>query len=485
MSISETQEMRTGRKRAGGGPDISNLARCTDDARDSGLDPDAGPPDITDFATLRGKLEAGRLKLPPKYQSVFVEPFIAKLDELGPSGFTKLLIDDPQHVQGAGLVLDMAKAVTEKADGYLALQTDAFEELVSDLYDGFLSAEDRGGIAAPKNAVVAPLVKWGNPDDGPYTWPIDATRAFGAGAAVVNLPPANARKGILAWAALGHETAGHDILHAYAGLLDELTRAVRAALGKKGLDRQGSYWSRRIDETAADVMGILNMGPAAGIGLIGYFRGLNGAFTGVEKLRNDGPASDPHPADVVRGYLASEVVRRLKFSRAGAWADLIAAETDKDVGQIVLAGQHVTKEDAKTAAAAVAETLVEGTWNTLQGHALSEVQNWSDEDQELTEALIPVLNTASQLPDVPSDTFYAAHVVAAGVTGALQSGANINGIMGRMLLALKKLHDTDPNWGPLYVAHRGDIRRDLAYARHGVRVELVERFTAARSSMVS
>ena len=485
MSIGETHETRAHRKRAAGAPDISNLLGCIADARAAGLDPDTGPPEITEFATLRGKLEMGRLKLPPKYRTVFVDPFVAALDKLGPSGFAQILIQDPQHTQGAGLLLDMAKAITENADGYLALQTDAFEELVSDLYDGFLSAEDRGGISPPRNAVVAPLVKWGNPDDGPYTWPIDATRSFGAGAAVVNLPPANAHKGILAWAALGHETSGHDILHAYAGLLDELTRAVRAALTKDKLGTQASYWSRRIDETSSDVMGILNMGPAAGIGLIGYFRGLNGAFTGVERLRNDGPAGDPHPADIVRGYLAAEVVRRLKFSRAEAWADAIAAETDKDVEQITLAGNHVTKEEAKAGAAAVAETLVQGTWNALQGHALSEVQNWADEDQELTDALIPVLKTANQIPDVPSDTFYAAHVVAAGVTAALQAGANVSGIMGRMLAALKKLHDSDPNWGPLYVSHRGDIQRDLAYARRDVRVELVERFAATRKPLVS
>ena len=51
--------------------------------------------------------------------------------------------------------------------------------------------------------------------------------------------------------------------------------------------------------------------------------------------------------------------------------------------------------------------------------------------------------------------------------------------------ALKKLHDSDPNWGPLYVAHRGDIQRDLAYARRDVRVELVERFAATRNPLVS
>ena len=122
--------------------------------------------------------------------------------------------------------------------------------------------------------------------------------------AVVSVPPAHARFGLLAWSALGHETAGHDILHADTGLPEEISKAVQIALEEQGLkDGLPEYWSSRIDETASDVCGILNMGPAAGIGLIGYFRGLNKAFGGEPKLRNQG-GRGPHPADILRGYLA-------------------------------------------------------------------------------------------------------------------------------------------------------------------------------------
>src|SRR5262245_14350146 len=106
-----------------------------------------------------------------------------------------------------------------------------------------------------------------------------ATRSFNVQAAIVNLPPANAKEGLLAWAAVGHETGGHDIRHTYAGLEDQLASAVRTALRMAGFGGDlADYWADRIDETASDVCGILNMGPAAAIGLIGYFRGLNAAF---------------------------------------------------------------------------------------------------------------------------------------------------------------------------------------------------------------
>lgn len=76
-------------------------------------------------------------------------------------------------------------------------------------------------------------------------------------------------------------------------------------------------------------MGVLNMGPAAGIWLVVYFRGLNAAFTGVATLRNDGPSGDPHPADILRGFLAAATVRLLSFDDAVTWADAIEQETER------------------------------------------------------------------------------------------------------------------------------------------------------------
>src|SRR5260221_9705694 len=83
------------------------------------------------------------------------------------------------------------------------------------------------------------------------------------------------------------------------------------------------------------------MGPAAGIGLIGFFRGLNAAFGGGGKLRNVGPDSDVHPADIVRGFLAAATVRLLEFGGATDWADVIDGETEKDLDTIRLAGKKI------------------------------------------------------------------------------------------------------------------------------------------------
>jgi hypothetical protein len=456
-------------------PDIANLANCIEDSRQSFLDGDTGPMDPTDYNLLRGRLEASRDKLPPLYREAVFKPFVRQLNDLGASGFISILLRDPKREREAGLLLDIAHAILQNGEGYQARATDAFQELVSDLYDGFLSAEDRRGVKPPDLGVISPLVKWGRPDFGPYTWPINATSTFGVKAAIVNLPPANARLGIMAWAALGHETAGHDILNADTGLKAELIQAVRQALKQANMGHGlPEYWSSRIDETASDVLGILNMGPAAGIGLIAYFRGINAALNNTPKLRNDGPLDDSHPADILRGYLAASTVKLLDFDRASNWASTIDEETTKDVSAIrlngnrnrlgqVIGGVSISIEEAKRSAEIVAQTLVNYKANSLEKHSLGEIQNWRNQDEAIVQQLQTAFKMAIDLPMNLTDGTFAAHAVAAAVVAALAKDGNIPLIFNRMQVILKVMHDRNPSWGPLFISHPGDIAMNRVY----------------------
>jgi hypothetical protein len=441
---------------------LSQMAACVEESRVAWLDADKGPPEPTHYAELIAALEVARMKLPPLYRTAAAEPFLAAIKDLGAAKFAQVLSRDPKRESTAGLMIDIAQAILQNGEGYQATPLDAFQEVISDLYDGFLSAEDRRGVKPPDYEVIAPLVKWGTPDAGPYTWTVDATTSFGLRVGVVNLPPANARHGLCAWAALGHECGGHDILHADRGLLRELMNRLQAALLKsKHSMHLTDYWSSRMDETAADVLGVLNMGPAAAIGVIAYFRGIDAALGYGPKLSSDGPADDPHPADIVRGYVTAETVRLLQFSSAGLWADAIIKETDKDAGKIMLAGTHVTALQAKQSAKVVAQTIAATKLDALDGHSFSEIQNWRDDDEVLVAELMPTLSTAASLPANRIGGTYAAHVVSAAVMAALENAAPIPKIFERMIEVLKQMHDANPSWGPLYVVHPGDIARDF------------------------
>ncbi len=453
--------MAAAKKKSGTALSLAGLNAVIEDARFAGASKDSGPVEPSNYKELLKRLKAVQGKFPPVYEQNFVTPYVQTVEKLGAAKFAKLLSRDPNREQEAGLMFDLAHAILQHGEGYEKAATRAFQEFIADMYDGFLSAEDRKGVKEPDLGVIPPLAKWGNPDFGPYTWPVDAAMSFGVETGVVNLPPANRSRGLVAWAALGHETAGHDILHADTGLQDELAQALRTNLTPLGFGL-ADYWAQRIDETSSDVLGLLNLGPAAGIGLIAYFRGLGAAAGAPAKLRSEGPDDDPHPADIVRGYLAAEVVALLKFVGSAAWAQAIAAETDKDRDTIVLAGHTLTPALARKSAKVVAQTLVQYKAAALENHALGEVQNWADSDEAIVQALRVALRDGKPLPATPGGAkLYAAHLVSAAVTEALATGKDIAGLQARLIKELNILHDRNPSWGPLFVVHPGDMRRDF------------------------
>ena len=438
---------------------VPGLKACVADSKAAYADLSTGPAEPLDFAQLMRRLEVSKLKLPPLYRQHCAEPFISQLQGLGADGFREVIRRDETRENEAGLMFDIAQAILQNGEGFEAIATDAFEEVVSDLYDGFLSAEDRAGIKPPDTGALAPLVKWGDPESGPYTWPIDSTLAFGVEAAIVNMPPSNARLGLMAWTSLSHEAAGHDILHADEGLQEECKRKVFAALRSArigcGLDE---YWSERIDETASDVLGILNMGPAAGIGLIGFFRGWN-ATVGAARLSNVGELDDPHPADILRGFLGASTVRLLSFAGAPDWADLIERETEKDVTDIKIGKVSISLDRAKESCEIVAKTLAASRMSSLSQHAFIEIQNWRDEDEMIVQELETALLKGAAISASHATGIYAAHVVAAAAMAALAGKAEVPVLFARMLDVLKRMHDRNASWGPLFIAHPGDIAR--------------------------
>ena len=442
--------------------DYSNLNHCIENAKQAVLEGDPGPLDPVNYGQLRARLLSSRNNLPPIYIEEFYQPFIGQLDSMGESGFSSTLVADPKREREAGLMLDIAHAMLQNGEGYNWLATDSFQEVVSDLYDGFLSVEDRRGINPPDKGIIPPLVKWGRPDDGPYTWPVDSTEIFKVHAAVVNLPPSFARSGLLSWAALGHETAGHDIIHADTGMHYQLSRAVQDALDEEGL-KEGlpDYWGRRIDETTSDILGILNMGPVVGLGVIGYFRALSAARGQEPKLRNTG-GTGPHPASILRGYLAATTTKLLSFSGAEEWAKLIKTETNKDLSKIVLEGNEINSKNAIRSAEIVAETICTTKLESLENHSLKEIQNWRDSDQQVVkEQILPTVVSLGPLSTELPDGIYAAHTVSAAIQAAISKGANVDLIFNKMLRILKSMHDSNPSWGPLYVKHPGDVTRHV------------------------
>lgn len=439
-----------------GAPDpltLSGLPACIEEARATAVSRKQPPPDPASFSVLRQRLAAAIPKLQPQYRTAVGEPLVKLLDRLGASGYASLLARDPDREGTAGMLLDVAQAVLQQGEGAGGRATGAFQEVVSDLYDGFVAAEGRKGVKPPDAGTLPPLVRWGSQETGPYTWPAPATAVLGVKAGVVSLPIANADGGLLAWPALAHETAGHDILEADDGLSRQLAGAVTERLSDERIDPAiASYWAARIDETAADVLGVLNMGPAAAVGLVGYFRALNGAYRGTAALRNVGRADDPHPADIARAWLAAETVRLLSFDGAGRWADRLTAEIDRDLGKVWLGGTQVSTGAARASAAAVARAIVQTRLPALEGRSLGEIQGWTNEDEAIVASLRQQLASgasgarAGGAPGKYAQGAYAAHAVAAGVYEAVAGGQPPGQVTRELVAMLDAMHAANPAW---------------------------------------
>ncbi|HTP60329.1 MAG TPA: hypothetical protein VMM82_15510 [Spirochaetia bacterium] len=431
-----------------------------------------GPPNPPSLSELKSRLSAAQSKLPPVYREALCAPFLKVVGGLSDSDFASI-VSNPNT---SSFFFDFAQAILQHAESFEPQATGAFQEVVADLYDGFLSHEDRANIKLPDRDTITPIVKWGNPEDGPYTITIESARQLGVECAIVNLPPAIARGVLVAWSSLAHETAGHDVAHADIGLVPEMKQTVRnAILTSKKIGNAtirntlATYWSNCMDETSADIMGILNMGPAPAIGMIPFFRSFLAQYGQPPRLRNAGPADDPHPADILRVMLGSAAVKLLSFADAADWAAAILNEGLKDLTTIYLNGSsgspgvQVDAASAQASADIVAATLVTAPFETLRHHCLKEIQDWQQSDEQIAQSLRAVLRKQGAATQEELKGAYAAHLVAAAVYEALETPQAIAPLFQSMVSILKQMHDANAAWGPLYVMHPGNIVKDRAF----------------------
>jgi len=85
--------------------------------------------------------------------------------------------------------------------------------------------------------------------------------------------------------------------------------------------------------------------------------------------------------------------------------------------------------------------------NALEGHSLSEIQIWTQQDESIAESLGELLRTGSPLPaNYKNNGFMAAHVVAGAAYEALKANADIAGLFTRMINFLDIMHQYNADW---------------------------------------
>jgi hypothetical protein len=456
------------------------------------------PIDYSSKEKAFGIVDEGYTNLPRIYHQIFLDPlknFIQAKD------YAEILRVVDRN--GDGPWNDFLASINQRTTGFQKLATDAFEELVTDLYDGFLAMEEQKRIKSPDEETPPPLVVWGHPRGGPYTWPTGVMHEVtGMKMSVVNMPPLYSQN-ISLWSSVGHETGGHDILNAYHGMLEELNNKVYEKLrehqGLKGIvednGRERSiatygaeYWSYTIDETASDVCGLLNIGPAAGISLANLLISREDIVNGEKKLANIVPSkredgsNERHPIDALRIYLAGDVIRsiqELDIHTANRWGDTFESIADKYVkdksGFYLVSENNVDVKmpyrEFRETIKIVAETIANDSLTSLGNYALSDVNTWANDDETITTDITNnFLDNKEPSIDksTTNQTVYAAHIIA-GATIALAKGADISKTTELAISSLNRLKERNPVWGGLTVRYKSSMEKHYFIPSFGPR----------------
>jgi len=424
------------------GPAASELA----DLLDPRTLPAVKPPS---FHEALRRIAHARAALPMIYREVLVEPLANSLLALGAERYHEHLAQP----EGAPL-WTLVDALLPYAGGSEQERnaTAAAQELISDIYDGFLSAEDRRGFTSPELVIVPPLVAWESRGRGPVYFSAAQLAIANVHLGLVALPMRMREAGLWAWPLLAHEVAGHDVLLANRNLLPELASRIYSRLYAAGLGDLAGYWADRTHEAAADILGVLNIGPSLGISLIVLLAALRQLNDGTPYLRSVDPGQSPYPLDILRAWAACETIGDLQFSRAKGWRDWLVATIARDARTIWIGGRMVSPARAWASARIVAREVARGRLGTLGNRSFAELQNWHDSDQSLSDHLARWLRSGEPTPPRYGEGYYAAHAIAAVIQADLATvgtpaGAALRPKLTERALALcAAMHRENPVW---------------------------------------
>jgi phospholipase C len=415
---------------------------------------------------LEQAIGEGGAQLPVIFQTSYLQPLERALPRLaGARG-------DPTTLETL-----TAAVYQHRPRESLAVPLGRFLAVVSDLYQSFLDRDKRANIGLALSETLPPLAMFQHTGDaGPFTLPVDdIENLIGGAVGVVSMPATYARHPAI-WAALAHETGGHDVTHADAGLLPELASGVSAAFTGLPADPSvaredlASLWAYWIDEATADVYGLLNIGPAFAPNLAAFFVALNARGSGTPGLRSNSGYSaqdpdhmlDPHPTDILRLHLAMGVVdslsglsppaRQAYLSEIGALADKLAS--DDHVGIV----GNISRSDSNAlqaiqlsvplaymqrAARAVGSYIASAKLESLCGHGVQDIETWDDQDEARAQAVKLALLAGSGITGLGDDA-----QLLAGVTLALLARPDrYDEVTAALDAGLDDSFKTDVIWG--------------------------------------
>jgi hypothetical protein len=376
----------------------------------------------------------------------------------------------------------MTGAVYQQAQKVGQPQLQRFLAVISDLYRSFLSKKRRTAANFPLVETVPPLAMFQNKgDNGPFTIPSDdVENLIGAAIGVVSMPAVYRDHPVL-WTALSHETGGHDVIHADVELMPEMRAGVRQALGGPATITSSTHltpkqiiallWDYWMDEAAADIYGVMNIGPMFGHNLAVFFAALNAEATksNTPSLRTQSGFDprdpqkllDPHPTDILRLSLIQGAVQSLtglaKNTIANYSADYVAlaklcapgASKIDIAGNLLLGpGTRVPVQasfpmaDMQDAAFRAGAFIATARFNALSQHSIQDIETWSDLDEQTAQSIATAMAKNTSVAGLGDD----AQLLAGANIAIFADPALYDQATQLLNLALDESFANDPFW---------------------------------------
>jgi hypothetical protein len=415
-------------------------------------------------------INEGKLHIPLNYVEGYVKPLEANLARL-------IQLVSNQQIPVVVLETLAAAVYQHRPSCSVNVPLRRFLAVASNMYRSFLADEKRNEVGAPLRNLLPPLALFQNEGGmGPFSVTgEDVAQLIGSTINLVSLPATYANDPLL-WGIIAHETGGHSVTHADPGLLQELANGLSEVLAgvvrSQGLslEEMTLLWSYWIDEAAADIYGIMNLGPAFSPNMAALFAaGLARGTPIAPKLRmtssfaSSDPSMilDPHPADILRLHLAVGAIDSLsKLSPAAKQThckfinDLseILSDGDKVVinGKIPISRDHlqqisismplaVLQPIAREVGAYIATTKL----NTLGGIPIQDIETWDDNDEGQSLIVRDAILAGQSITSLGDD----AHLLSGSTMAVLEDPNCYEKMTVSLNDALDQSFAQDPIWG--------------------------------------
>ncbi len=424
-------------------------------------------------AEIGAAIDQGALGMPLVFRKFYVEPLKANLDSI-------MRLGAGNHA----LLEALSGAVYQHGFPELSAPLQRLLAVVSNLFRSFLSCKRRAAANFPVLQSLPPLAVFQrNGALGPFTFPCtDINRYTGGTISVVSLP-ATYREHPLLWSTLAHETGGHDVIHADSSLLPELEAGAKTLFGGTPIGTQrkltheqalGLVWSYWMDEAAADVYAVLNMGPSFGLNLAVYFAAVIAQSEGSDKPTlhtssgfdpgDPSRALAPHPVDLLRLSVIGGVVNSLEgldrsrrdsyMAQIEAVAKLCAPDATvvKITGVIdAHAGAHIPIDlsiplaEMADSARRVGAFVATARLKALGGNSIQNLETWDDFDESAATHIAELFAANKPAAAFGDD----AQLLAGANLAAFDNPESYDSITKRLEEALDLSFAEDPYWAKI------------------------------------